>query len=100
MVILPYAIDTNDMKMWVAPAMQPWDWARYAIATFDQLHREALSGDAKVMNLGLHLRIIGRPGRIGAFEAFLDHIAGKPGLWIASRRDIAKAFAEQVEAPR
>ena len=44
LVITPYAIDTNDMKMWVAPAMQPWDWARYAIDSFDALLAEARDG--------------------------------------------------------
>lgn len=96
MVIVPYAIDTNDMKMWVAPAMQPWDWARYAIATFDQLHAEAEAGRAAMLSIGLHLRIVGRPGRIGAFVQFLDHVKYKGGAWIASRGDIARAFAAKV----
>lgn len=96
MVIVPYAIDTNDMKMWVAPAMQPWDWARYAIATFDQLHAEALAGRAAMMSIGLHLRIVGRPGRFGAFAQFLDHVQAKGGVWIASRGDIARAFAAKI----
>jgi peptidoglycan/xylan/chitin deacetylase (PgdA/CDA1 family) len=98
MAILPYAIDTNDMKMWVAPAMQPWDWARYAIATFDQLHREAQEGRAAVMNLGLHLRIVGRPGRIGALETLLEHIRTRGGVWLASRAAIAEAFAAKSPA--
>lgn len=96
MVIMPYAIDTNDMKMWVAPAMQPWDWARYAIATFDQLHAEAAAGEARMMSLGLHLRIVGRPGRIGALTQVLDHVAARGGAWVASRGAIAEHFASQV----
>jgi peptidoglycan/xylan/chitin deacetylase (PgdA/CDA1 family) len=96
MVIVPYAIDTNDMKMWVAPAMQPWDWARYAIATFDQLHAEAEAGRASMMSIGLHLRIVGRPGRFGAFAQFLDHVKTKGGVWIASRGAIARAFASTI----
>jgi peptidoglycan/xylan/chitin deacetylase (PgdA/CDA1 family) len=100
MVILPYAIDTNDMKMWVAPSMQPWDWARYAIETFDWLHQEAKGGAPKIMNFGLHLRIVGRPGRIGALKQVLDHVAGKQDVWIASRAKIAQAFAEAFPAPR
>jgi peptidoglycan/xylan/chitin deacetylase (PgdA/CDA1 family) len=99
MVIVPYAIDTNDMKMWVAPAMQPWDWARYAIATFDQLYGEAKSGRASMMSIGLHLRIVGRPGRIGAFAQFLDHVSQKRDVWVASRGAIAEAFAAKVPPP-
>jgi hypothetical protein len=51
------------------------------------------------MSLGLHLRIIGRPGRIGALKGFLDHVARHPGVWIATRREIAEAFAAAVPAP-
>lgn len=99
MVVTPYAIDTNDMKMWVAPAMQPWDWARYAIATFDALHAEAQRGGTRVMNLGLHLRIVGRPGRIGALRDVLDHIAGHDDVWVAGRGAIAAHFAAAVPPP-
>ena len=99
MVILPYALDTNDMKFWLTPAYSPEDWLRYAIDTFDWLHDEA-ADRPRMMSLGLHLRIIGRPGRIGAFAAFLRHVADKPGVWIASRAEIAASFAAQVPAPR
>jgi hypothetical protein len=47
-----------------------------------------------MMSLGLHLRIIGRPGRIWAFKAFLDHVATKPDVWIAARAEIAQAFTK------
>jgi peptidoglycan/xylan/chitin deacetylase (PgdA/CDA1 family) len=97
MVIVPYAIDTNDMKMWVAPALQPWDWARYAIETVNWLARE----DApRMASIGLHLRIVGRPGRIRALEQILAHVAAMPNVWIASRAKIAEAFAQAVEPPR
>jgi hypothetical protein len=46
-----------------------------------------------MMSLGLHLRIIGRPGRIGAFERFLEHASKAPDVWIATREEIARAFA-------
>lgn len=100
MLIVPYAIDTNDMKMWVAPAMQPWDWARYAIETLNWLEREAGEGRAAMASIGLHLRIIGRPGRIAALEAVLAHINGMSNVWVASRDKIAAAFAAAVEPPR
>lgn len=97
-VILPYAIDSNDMKFWLAPAFSPDGWASYAKRTFDWLLREAETEGARMMSLGLHLRIIGRPGRIGAFRDFLQHIAGKD-IWVATREDIAAHFAANVEAP-
>ena len=98
-VILPYALDSNDMKFWLAPALTARDWLQYATDTFDQMHAEAMDGETKMMSLGLHLRIIGRPGRIGAFRGFLEHIAGKPGVWTASRAKIAQAFAAAVPPP-
>ncbi len=99
MVILPYALDSNDMKFWLAPALTPRDWTQYAIDTFEQLRAEAEAGQACYMSLGLHLRIIGRPGRIGALRAFLDHVRPSSGVWIATRAEIADAFATAVPPP-
>jgi allantoinase len=89
MLILPYTLDSNDMKMWVAPALTPREWLEYAIDTFDWLYREG-ADDPKMMSLGVHLRIIGRPGRIGAFARFLQHVRGHGGVWIATRQAIAE----------
>lgn len=94
--IVPYQIDTNDMKMWTDPAMTPTQWLDYAVHSFDQLYREGEAGNPKMMSLGLHLRIIGRPGRIWALEAFLKHITARSGVWIATRGEIAAHLA-QVE---
>jgi peptidoglycan/xylan/chitin deacetylase (PgdA/CDA1 family) len=97
-VILPYQLDTNDMKMWTDPAMSPVQWLDYAKRSFDQLYREGEEGHPKMMSLGLHLRIIGRPGRIWALEEFLRHVASKPDVWIASRGEIAAHFAKTQPA--
>jgi peptidoglycan/xylan/chitin deacetylase (PgdA/CDA1 family) len=91
MVIVPYALDTNDMKFWLTPALSPSDWLAYATQTFDWLYEEGRD-NPRMMSLGLHLRIIGRPGRIWALRAFLEHVAAKPAVWIASRAEIAQAF--------
>lgn len=96
-VILPYTLDSNDMKMWTAPSLTPADWLKYAIDTFEWLYREGADA-ARMMSLGIHLRIIGRPGRIGYFEKFLDHVASKPDVWIATRQDIATQWAAQNPA--
>ena len=53
----------------------------------------------KVMSLGVHLRIIGRPGRIGKLRKFIQHAQAKSGVWFATRRQIAETFAAQVKAP-
>jgi allantoinase len=97
-VIVPYALDTNDMKFWTAPAYTPQDWLDYAIATFDQLYDEGAEGP-KMMSLGLHLRIIGRPGRIGVLEKFIQYVKSQPDVWCATRLDIARHFAANVPAP-
>jgi len=100
LLTLPYAMDSNDMKMWIAPSLQPRDWARYAIDSFDWLRREAAAEGARMMSFGLHLRIVGRPGRIGALERVLDYFAAEKDVWVASRQEIAAAFAEAVPAPK
>ena len=95
MIIVPYQLDTNDMKMWLAPAYLPSHWLEYAVNTLDQLHREGAT-QPRMMSLGLHLRIIGRPGRIGALEKFLNYASQKQGVWFAQRVEIAKHFAASV----
>jgi peptidoglycan/xylan/chitin deacetylase (PgdA/CDA1 family) len=93
-LVLPYALDSNDMKMWTAPALTPAQWAEYAIDTFDVLYREG-GAAPRMMSLGVHLRIIGRPGRIGALARFIDHVRRHDGVWIATRRDIAEHWARE-----
>ena len=91
-VIMPYAIDTNDMKLWTAPGYTPSDWLHYAIDTFDWLYREGETAP-KMMSIGLHLRVIGRPGRIGYLEKFIQHVRAHDDVWIASRQQIAAHFS-------
>ncbi|HYP34917.1 MAG TPA: hypothetical protein VEQ62_01110 [Stellaceae bacterium] len=88
--MLPYAFDTNDMQFFqrsgsAAPAI----FAEYMIDAFDRLHGEG-AYQPKMMSIGLHLRIIGRPGRIGPPERILRHIANNGDAWIAPRVDIAR----------
>lgn len=94
MVIVPYQLDNNDMKMWTDPAMTPEQWLAYAKRNFDQVYREGEEGSPKMMSLGLHLRIIGRPGRIWALEEFFKHVRKFDGVWITTRKAIADHFAE------
>jgi allantoinase len=98
LVILPYQLDTNDMKMWTDPSLTPDRWLDYAKRCFDQLYREGEEGNPKMMSLGLHLRIIGRAGRIWALEEFLRHVRARPDVWIPTRHAIARHFAAQVPA--
>jgi len=92
MCIVPYQLDSNDMKMWTDPALTPHQWLDYARANFDQLYREGEEGNPKMMSLGLHLRIIGRPGRIWALEEFFRHVRAHEGVWVTTRKAIADHF--------
>ncbi|RJY10057.1 polysaccharide deacetylase family protein [Aurantiacibacter aquimixticola] len=94
MVIVPYQLDSNDMKMWTDPALTPHQWLDYAKANFDQLYHEGEAGNPKMMSLGLHLRIIGRPGRIWALEEFFRHVRVHEGVWVTTRKAIADHFRE------
>lgn len=93
-VILPYQLDNNDMKMWTDPAMTPDQWLAYAKRNFDQVYREGVEGCPKMMSLGLHLRIIGRPGRIWALEEFFRHVRKHDDVWVTTRQEIAAHFAK------
>ena len=93
-VIVPYALDSNDMKMWNAPSLTPDQWLKYAADTFDWLYAESAT-EPRMMSLGVHLRIIGRPGRIGALKSFIEHATAKPDVWFATRLEIARHFADQ-----
>ena len=89
-LVLPYAFDTNDMQFFHTQRFSgAGDFAAYVIDAFDWLHGEGVH-QPKMMSIGLHLRIIGRPGRIGALERILRHIADSGAAWIAPRVDIAR----------
>ncbi len=92
LICVPYALDTNDMKFWTAPGYSPQDWLDYARRSFDWLLAESRTEGPRMLSIGLHLRIIGRPGRIWALEAFLAHVASADGVWITTRREIAERF--------
>jgi allantoinase len=88
-VVLPYAFDTNDMRFTRQGGfVQGDDFARYCLAAFDCLYKEG-ARTPKMMSLGLHLRIIGRPGRIGGLETVLEQFCARDGVWFARREEIA-----------
>lgn len=92
-LVLPYAFDTNDMQFFNAGRfVHGADFARYCCDAFDWLAGEE---NPKMMTIGLHTRIIGRPGRISGLKAVLDHLTAR-GAWITRRDAIAKAWLQQV----
>lgn len=66
-------------------------YENYLKNTFDMLYREG----GKLMNIPLHTRIIGKPGRCEALRKFMKYISDKPGVWVTTRRDIAKHYNEK-----
>jgi peptidoglycan/xylan/chitin deacetylase (PgdA/CDA1 family) len=89
-VVMPYAFDTNDMQFQNSNRFRgAADFADYVLEAFDWLHREGASAP-KMMSIGLHLRMIGRPGRIGALERIITAMRAKGGVWIARRDEIAR----------
>jgi peptidoglycan/xylan/chitin deacetylase (PgdA/CDA1 family) len=99
-VILPYAFDTNDMRFYNGGGFTfADDFSRYCTDAFDQLYAEG-SGAPRMLSVGLHLRIIGRPARIAGLERFLQHAARHPGVWFARRDEIAHAWRAGIGLPR
>ena len=89
-LMIPYTLDANDMRFSTSQGFnsgtQFFDYLR---DTFDCLHSEGLDGAPKMMSIGLHCRLVGRPGRAAALEKFLDYVCKFPDTWIAKRVEIA-----------
>ena len=97
-LVLPYAFDTNDMRFFGTQSfVRGQDLADYVIDAFDWLHRESRHG-AKMLSIGLHLRIIGRAARIGGLQTALAHMrqAGGDSVWFARRDAIARHWLQAV----
>ena len=89
-LMVPYSLDANDMKFSTTPGwMSGDDFFTYLKAAFDQLRREGET-EPKMMSVGLHCRMVGRPGRAAALARFLDYVKGFDDVWIAKRIDIAR----------
>ncbi|RIX98188.1 chitin deacetylase [Aureimonas flava] len=97
-VVLPYAFDTNDMRF--SPGggfVQADDFTTYVAGAFRRLLREA-EHEARMLSVGLHLRLIGRPGRIAGLENLLRIMAAERGVWFATRAEIARAWRDATAA--
>lgn len=98
-VVLPYAFDTNDMRFFNRGGFTfGSDFARYCIDAFDRLHAEGARAP-RMLSIGLHTRMIGRPARIGGLEAFLDHALARGDVWFATRAQIARAWRAGLGLP-
>jgi peptidoglycan/xylan/chitin deacetylase (PgdA/CDA1 family) len=93
---MPYAFDTNDMQFQNTNRFRgAADFVDYVLDAYAWLHREGAS-EPKMMSIGLHLRVIGRPGRIGALDRILGAIKAEGGAWIARRDEIAKRWLKRI----
>jgi len=97
-VVLPYAFDTNDMHFQHTQRFRGADFADYVAGAFDWLMAEGARAP-RMMSVGLHLRMIGRPGRIGALDAILRHVTSSGAVWIAPRAQIARHWLATFPAP-
>lgn len=98
-IVVPYAFDTNDMRFMAGGTfVRAEDFAVYCIDAFDMLWQEANQCGA-MMSVGLHPRLIGRPGRIAGLERFLEHVRSKGSAWIARRMDIACHWRSLMRLP-
>ncbi len=98
-VVIPYTLDNNDMKFCVAPGFTSGEgFFAYLKDAFDVLYREGAVAP-KMMSVGLHARLAGRPGRALALERFLDYVLSFEGVWIARRVDIARHWIATFPAP-
>jgi chitin deacetylase len=90
-LIIPYTLDCNDMRFATPQGFNSGDqFFAYLRDSFDALYAEGTKGAAKMMSVGLHCRLIGRPGRVQALQRFIEHIRGFEGVWCPRRIDIAE----------
>ncbi|WP_299964900.1 allantoinase PuuE [uncultured Roseobacter sp.] len=94
-LIIPYTLDCNDMRFATPQGFNAGDqFFAYLRDTFDALYAEGAAGSAKMMSIGLHCRLIGRPGRVQALRRFIDYIQEFEGVWCPRRIEIAEHWAK------
>ena len=90
-LIIPYTLDANDMRFATPQGFNTGEhFYQYLKDSFDCLYEEGGRGAPKMMSIGLHCRLIGRPGRALGLAKFIDYIQSKEKVWIAKRIDIAR----------
>ena len=93
-LVIPYTLEANDMRFATAPGYTDGaQFFTYLRDSFDVLYAEGQAGRAKMFSVGLHNRLIGRPGKIAGLRRFLDHAMAHDGVWFPRRVDIARHWA-------
>ena len=89
-LVVPYTLDVNDMRFALPQGYsQAEDFYTYLRDSFDVLYAEGETSP-KMMSVGMHCRLLGRPGRILALQKFLDHVQKHDKVWVCKRIDIAR----------
>ncbi len=89
-LVIPYSLDTNDMRCVQVQGFNTGDhFLQYLKDSFDVLYAEGEQAP-KMMSIGMHCRVLGRPGRFGALQKFLDYVQSHERVWICRRIDIAE----------
>jgi chitin deacetylase len=90
-LIVPYTLDANDMRFATPQGFNSGDqFFAYLRDAFDVLYAEGEAGAPKMMSVGLHCRLVGRPGRAASLARFLDHVQSRDRVWLPRRIDIAR----------
>ncbi|MBT6096388.1 MAG: allantoinase PuuE [Rhodospirillaceae bacterium] len=94
-LIVPYTLDANDMRFAAPQGFNSGDqFFAYLKDSFDVLVAEGRAGAPKMMSIGLHCRLVGRPGRVAALQRFVDYVKTHDDVWFARRIDIARHWVE------
>ena len=94
-LIIPYTLDANDMRFATPQGFNSGDqFFSYLKDTFDTLYAEGVAGSPKMMSIGLHCRLAGRPGRLAAIKRFIDYAKLQQAVWFARRIDIAEHWKQ------
>jgi allantoinase len=88
-LVIPYSLATNDGKFSRGAMATAGDFFEFMRDSFDMLYHEGIQ-TPKMMSLGLHMRLIGHPGRAMGLQRFLDHVRQFPDVWVCRREDIAR----------
>ncbi|MGA1684123.1 MAG: allantoinase PuuE [Gemmobacter sp.] len=99
-LIVPYTLDANDMRFAIQAGFAEGDqFERYLRDSFDVLYAEGVAGAPRMLSIGLHCRLAGRPGRAAALQRALAYMAGHEGVWFATRAAIAAHWAAHHPPP-
>lgn len=94
-LVIPYTLEANDMRFATAPGyIEGQQFFQYLKDSFDTLYAEGEAGQAKMLSIGLHCRLIGRPGKAAGLKRFLDYAKSHNSVWFARRIDIAQHWAK------